>query len=178
MVLRQPFIPRNIQDMHLDDETNYLIEWNGHMVWYLVDNIALKWTVTGGWGIFWGEFFRKFSQFSSYLCNKIRTPQSQLLHFTKYIHILYLQQMHKLMQLKFCIMFLWQRYILAWTHGVILYSSVAKQQQSILCMVLYIAYSDTGQFIACMCQIPLEYVSLRKRYESTLSYFWLTLVKR
>ena len=33
----------------------------------------------------------------SYLCNKIPTPQSQLLHFTKYIHILYLQQMHKLM---------------------------------------------------------------------------------
>ena len=53
---------------------------------------------------------------------------------------------------------------------------VAKQQQSILCMVLYIAYSDAGQFIACMCQISLVHVSLRKRYESTLSYFWLTLV--
>ena len=55
-------------------------------------------------------------------------------------------------------------------------SSVAKQQESILCMVLYIAYSDAGQFIACMCQISLVYVSLRKRCESTLSYFWLTLV--
>ena len=43
-------------------------------------------------------------------------------------------------------------------------------------MVLYIAYSDAGQFIACMCQISLVYVSLRKIYESTLSYFWLTLV--
>ena len=44
-------------------------------------------------------------------------------------------------------------------------------------MVLYIAYSDAGQFIARMCQISLVYVSLRKRYESTLSYFWLTLVQ-
>ena len=43
-------------------------------------------------------------------------------------------------------------------------------------MVLYIAYSDAGQFIAYMCQIWLAYVSLRKRYVSTLSYFWLTLV--
>ena len=25
-----------------------------------VDNIALEWIVTGGWGIFWGEIFRKF----------------------------------------------------------------------------------------------------------------------
>ena len=73
-------------------------------------------------------------------------------------------------------MFPWQRYIPAWTHDVISHSSVAKQQWSILCMVLYIAYSDAGQFIACVCQIPLVYVSLCKRYESTLSYFWLTLV--
>ena len=84
--------------------------------------------------------------------------------------------MHKLMQLKFCIVFPRQRYIPAWTHDVISHSSDAKQQQSLLCMVLYIAYSDAGQFIACMCQISLVYVSLRKRYESTLSYFWLTLV--
>ena len=61
-------------------------------------------------------------------------------------------------------------------HDVISHSSVAKQQQSILCMVLYIAYSDVGQFIACACQISLVYSSLRKRYESTLSYFWLTLI--
>ena len=73
-------------------------------------------------------------------------------------------------------MFPWQRYIPAWMHDVISHSSVAKQQQSILCMVLYIAYSDTEQFTACMCQISLVYVSLRKRYESTLIYFWLTLV--
>ena len=83
--------------------------------------------------------------------------------------------MHKLMWLNFCIVFPWQRYIPAWTHDVISHSSVAKQQQFILCMVLYIAFSDAGQFIACMCQISLVYVSLRKRYESTLSYF-LTLV--
>ena len=38
------------------------------------------------------------------------------------------------------------------------------------CMVLYIAYSDTGQFIACMCQISQVYVSLRKRYESALLF--------
>ena len=31
------------------------------------------------------------------LSNKIPTPQSQLLHLTKYIQTLYLQQMHKLM---------------------------------------------------------------------------------
>ena len=31
------------------------------MVWYLVDNIALEWTITGGWGKFWGEIFQKFS---------------------------------------------------------------------------------------------------------------------
>ena len=43
-------------------------------------------------------------------------------------------------------------------------------------MVLYFAYLDAGQFIACMCQIWLVYVSLRKRYVSTLSYFWLALV--
>ena len=73
-------------------------------------------------------------------------------------------------------MFPCQRYIPAWTHDVISHSSVAKQQQYILFMVLYIAYSDAGQFIACMCQISLVYVSLRKIYESTLSYFWLTLV--
>ena len=129
-------------------------------MWYLVDNIALKWTINGGWGIFWGEIFRKSSTISSYLCYKIPTPQSQLLHFTKYIHILYLQKMHKLVQLIFCIGFPWKRYIPAWTHEFISHSSVAKQQQSILCMVLYIAYSDAGQFIACMCQIPLVYVSL------------------
>ena len=99
-----------------------------------------------------------------------------MLHFTKYIHILYLPQMHKLTQLKFCIVFPWQRYFQAWTHSDISHSSAAKQQQSILCMVLCIAYSDAGQFIACVCQISLVYVSLRKRYESTLSYFWLTLV--
>ena len=64
------------------------------MIWYLVDNIALEWTVTGGWGIFWGEIFWKFSLI---LCNKIPTPQSQLLHLTKYIQTLYLQQIHKLM---------------------------------------------------------------------------------
>ena len=81
------------------------------MIWYLVDNMALKLTVTGGWGIFWGEIFRKFSEFSSYLCNKIPTPQSLLLHFTKYIRLLYLQQMHKFMKLQFCIVFPWQRYI-------------------------------------------------------------------
>ena len=40
----------------------------------------------------------------------------------------------------------------------------------------YIAYSDAWQFIVYMCQIWLVYVSLRKRYISTLSYFWLTLV--
>ena len=84
--------------------------------------------------------------------------------------------MHKLMFIKFCIVFPWQRYIPAWTHDVKSHSSVAKQQQSIRCMVLYIAYSDAGQFIACMCQITRVYVSLRQRYESTLSYFWLTLV--
>ena len=78
------------------------------------------------------------------------------------------------MKLKFCIEF--QSYIPTWTHDVFSYSSVAKQQQSELCMVLYIAHSDTGQFIACMCQISLVWVNLRKRYESTLSYFWLTLV--
>ena len=43
-------------------------------------------------------------------------------------------------------------------------------------MVLYMAYSDAGQFIACMYQTSLVYVSLCKRYESTLSYFWLTLI--
>ena len=43
-------------------------------------------------------------------------------------------------------------------------------------MVLYIAYSGAGQLSACMCQISQVYDSLRKRYESTLSYFWLTLV--
>ena len=56
-------------------------------------------------------------------------------------------------------MFPWQRYIPAWTHDVSSHSSVAKQQQYILFMVLYIAYSDAGQFIACMCQISLVYVS-------------------
>ena len=66
-----------------------------------VDNIALKETVTGVWGIFWGAIFRKLSQLFSYLCNKIPTPQSQLLHFTKYIYIHYLQQMHKLIYFKF-----------------------------------------------------------------------------
>ena len=71
------------------------------MILYLVDNIALKWTVTGGWDTFWGEIFRKFSQFSSYLCNKIPTSQSKMLHFKKYIYILYLQQMHKLIHLNF-----------------------------------------------------------------------------
>ena len=84
--------------------------------------------------------------------------------------------MLKLILLKFCIVFPWQRYIPAWTHDVISHSSVAKEQHSILCMVLYIAYSDAGQFIARMCQISPVYISLRKRYESTLSYFWLTLV--
>ena len=39
-------------------------------------------------------------------------------------------------------------------------------------MVLYIAYSDAGQFTACMCQISLVYISLRKRYEPTLSLFF------
>ena len=67
------------------------------MIWYLVDDIALEWAVTGGWGIFWGEIFWKYRLFSFYLCNKIPTPQSQLLHLTKYIQTLYLQQMHKLM---------------------------------------------------------------------------------
>ena len=37
-------------------------------------------------------------------------PQSQLLHLTKYIQTLYLQQMQKLMLLKFSIVFPWQRY--------------------------------------------------------------------
>ena len=146
------------------------------MIWYLADKIALKWTATSGWGIFWGENFRKFCYFSLNLWDKIQIPQSQLLHFTKYIHIIYLQQMHKLMYCKFCIVLPWQRYIPAWTHDVISHSSVAKQQQSILYMFLYIAYSVAGQFIACMCQISLVYLSLRKRYESTLSYFWLTLI--
>ena len=73
-------------------------------------------------------------------------------------------------------MFPWQLYIPAWKHDIISHSSVSKQQQSILSMVLYIAYSDAGQFIACMCQISLVNVSLHKRYESTLSCFWLTLV--
>ena len=67
------------------------------MIWYLDDNIALQWTVTGGWGIFWGEFFRKFRWFSFYLHNNIPTAQSKFLHLTKYIQTLYLQQMHKLM---------------------------------------------------------------------------------
>ena len=68
-------------------------------------------------------------------------------------------------------MFPWQRYIPASTHGVNSHFSVAKQQQFILCMVLYIAYSDAIQVIACMCQISLVYFSLRIRYESNLSYF-------
>ena len=38
-------------------------------------------------------------------------PQSQLLHLTKYIQTLYLQQMQQLMLLKFCIVFPWQHYI-------------------------------------------------------------------
>ena len=67
------------------------------MIWYLVASIALEWTVTGGWGIFWGEIYRKFSYFFFYLCDKIPTPQSQLLDLTKYIQTPYLQQMHKLM---------------------------------------------------------------------------------
>ena len=67
------------------------------MIWYLVDNIALEWTITGGWGIFLGEIFWKFSLFSFYLCNKISTLQSLLLQWTKYIQTLYLQQMHKVM---------------------------------------------------------------------------------
>ena len=48
------------------------------MIWYLVDNIALEWTITGGWGIFWGEIFQKFSQIFFDLNNKIPMPQSQL----------------------------------------------------------------------------------------------------
>ena len=88
------------------------------MIWYLVDNIALEWTVTGVWVIFLGEIFQKFSQFSFYLCNKVPMRQSQLLHLTKYIQTLYLQQMHKLMQLEFYIVFPWQRYIPAWTHDI------------------------------------------------------------
>ena len=43
-------------------------------------------------------------------------------------------------------------------------------------MILYLAYSEAGQFIESMCQIWLLYVNQRKRYVSTLSYFWLTLV--
>ena len=43
-------------------------------------------------------------------------------------------------------------------------------------MVLYIAYSDAGQFVACMCQISLVFLSLRKRNESTPSCFLLILV--
>ena len=70
-------------------------------------------------------------------------------------------------------MFPWQRYIPACTHDIISHSSVAKQQQSLLCMVLYIAYSDEGQFIACMCQISLVYVSTLAyvRYMNQLSVF-------
>ena len=58
------------------------------VIWYctyLVDNFALEWTVIDGWGIFWGEIFRKLVSFSSYLWNKIQTPQLQMLHLTKYI---------------------------------------------------------------------------------------------
>ena len=48
-------------------------------------------------GVYLGvKFSENLVSFPLFLCNKIPTPKSQLLHFTKYIHILYLQQMHKL----------------------------------------------------------------------------------
>ena len=35
------------------------MKWSYDMI--LSDNIALEYTVTSGWGIFWDEIFRKFS---------------------------------------------------------------------------------------------------------------------
>ena len=37
--------------------------YNEMVIWYLVAYFALELTVTGGWGIFWGEIFRKLKYF-------------------------------------------------------------------------------------------------------------------
>ena len=67
------------------------------------------------------------------LLSKMSLNMNMLFATTEQVHIT-----------KFCIVFPWQCFTLAWTHGIKSHSLVAKQQQSILCMILYVALSQSS----------------------------------